>query len=290
MKRIFNYLFIILAIGLVSCEDVIQVDLDQGTPFVVVDAFLNDLPTAQKIRITQSSPYFDNNPAKGVSGAIVTITDGFGRSFNFVDQDNGDYLYTPNSADSVPFAIIGNYYKLDIRYNDESYTSEAILNRTAPIDSAFATYVEADFPDSQGKSTGYMIDLKSIDPQGEGDTYWFKVYRNDTLLNRPSNINLAYDAAFGPGSDNLQFIPPIIFGLTPRYYQPGEKARVEIHSISPLTYQWLLEAQSQMTNGGLFATPPFNVRSNIVNSSTDKTKTAVGWFDISAVSVAEINF
>lgn len=289
MKKI---VFFILGISffLVSCEDVIDVKLDQGTPFLVIDAFLNDKPENQKIRITQSAPYFENAAAKGITGAIVNVSDGLGRSFNFIDQGNGDYSLPINNTDTLPFAIVGNYYKLEIKYNGETYSSEALLNRTAPIDSIFATYQTNSFAEANEAKDGYAIDLKSIDPQGEGDTYWFKVYRNDTLLNRPSNIVLAFDAAFGPGSDNIQFIPPIIFGLTPRLYQKGEKAKVEIHSISPFTYQWLIEAQAQMTNGGLFATPPFNVKTNIKNSTTEKEKQAIGWFDISSVSSAEIVF
>ncbi|MES2836200.1 MAG: DUF4249 domain-containing protein [Bacteroidota bacterium] len=289
MKKIL-FILVSLSIFLVSCEDVIDIELEQGTPFLVVDAFLNDKAQNQKVRITQSAPYFENVPAKGMTGATVNVSDGLGRSFNFVDQGNGDYVLPINAADSLPFAIVGNYYKLEIKYNGETYSSEALLNRTAPIDSIFATFQTNSFAGPDDAKDGYAIDLKSIDPLGEGDTYWFKVYRNDTLLNRPSNIVLAFDAAFGPGSDNIQFIPPIIFGLTPRLYQKGEKAKVEIHSISPLTYQWLFEAQSQMTNGGLFATPPYNIKTNIKNSTTDKTKQAIGWFDISSVSTAEIVF
>lgn len=289
MKKILFILFG-LSIFLVSCEDVIDVELNQGTPIMVVDAFLNDKAENQKVRITQSSPYFDNAAAKGITGAIVNVIDGLGRNFNFVDQGNGDYILPINVVDSIPFAIVDNYYKLEIKYNGETYSSEALLNRTAPIDSIYADFQTNSFAGPNDVKEGYAINLKSIDLLGEGDTYWFKVYRNDTLLNKPSNMVLAFDASFGPGTDNIQFIPPIIFGLTPRLYQKGEKARIEIHSISPLTFQWLFEAQSQMTNGGLFATPPYNIKTNIKNSTTEKTKQAIGWFDISAVSSAEIVF
>ncbi|MEZ4956912.1 MAG: DUF4249 family protein [Saprospiraceae bacterium] len=73
-----------------SCTDVIDVNTDPADPILVVDAWLNDQPTPQTIRLTQSQPYFDNSLSAGVTYAIVTVETGDGDQFSFADQGNGD--------------------------------------------------------------------------------------------------------------------------------------------------------------------------------------------------------
>ncbi len=97
-------------------------------------------------------------------------------------------------------------------------------------------------------------------------------------------MNLAYDAAFGPGSDNVAFIPPIVFFLSPERFNLGEKIRIECWSIGLPAYYFLTLAQIQMTNEGLFATPPTNVPTNITNVNKDSKVKAVGWFGAASVS------
>jgi hypothetical protein len=62
--------------------------------------------------------------------------------------------------------------------------------------------------------------------------------------------------------------------------------RVEIHSINLETYNFLTQVQTQTTNSGLFATSPENVKTNITNTTNNKTK-VVGWFCMSAVGFRE---
>lgn len=59
---IFNGL-VALSIGLLStgCEDVIQVDVIQKSPKIVVDAFVNNQLDTQTIKLTRSIGYFDSS-------------------------------------------------------------------------------------------------------------------------------------------------------------------------------------------------------------------------------------
>ncbi|MEY2914410.1 MAG: hypothetical protein RLZZ184_3719, partial [Cyanobacteriota bacterium] len=43
------------------------------------------------------------------------------------------------------------------------------------------------------------------------------------------------------------------------------------------TYAFFLQAQAQISNGGLFATTPENVKTNIITPEDAPTK-AIGWF------------
>ncbi len=72
-----NYLYILFPFLLLSCEDVIEVDLNTAPPKLVIDAslnwFKNTLGNEQEIKLTLSAPYFEDavTPA---SGAQVVVT------------------------------------------------------------------------------------------------------------------------------------------------------------------------------------------------------------------------
>ena len=152
-----------------------------------------------------------------------------------------------------------------------------------PIDSLYYEYVKAEKQGSDTIPEGYILQMKAKDIVGEGTCYWFKTYRNGILYNKPGQINLAYDAAFGPGSDGVQFIPPILFGLSPERYVIGDTLDVELYSIGLPTFFFLNRARTEMTNSGLFATPSANVPTNINNVKKDGKK-AVGWFCMASVN------
>ena len=59
IKNIFIFTFLFIFGGFfTSCEDVIEVNVEQQQVKLVVDAFVNNMDTVQTIRLTQSIPYF----------------------------------------------------------------------------------------------------------------------------------------------------------------------------------------------------------------------------------------
>jgi hypothetical protein len=82
----------------------------------------------------------------------------------------------------------------------------------------------------------------------------------------------------------VAFIPPIIFNLSPRRLNLDDKVKIECWSIGLPAYYFLTLAQIQMTNEGLFATPPANVPTNITNKNKESKVKAVGWFGAASVS------
>jgi hypothetical protein len=260
----------------------------------------------QVIKLRKTTAYFNNAPAPPALGASVnlTVTDyllGPPRTRTFVfndDNNDGDYTYTGPfllSFTNPPMGLPGNVYQLDIKYNGEEFTSQAYMDNVPRIDSLKFLFQEQAIQGPDTLNAGYTIDqmltrgsdgllTPTKDIPGEGTCYWFKSYKNDTLYNKPSQINLAYDAAFGPGSDNVAFIPPIVFNLTPRRLNLNDRVRIECWSIGLPAYYFLTLAQIQMTNEGLFATPPTNVPTNITNKNKDSKVKAVGWFGAASVS------
>lgn len=293
MKRLLYTTFIVGASLLMGCDDVINPELPKAEPVLVVDAWINDLPGQQVVKLTRSQPYFDSSQPPGVSGAIVNISTP-DKNFPFVETENGQYVWTP--APGETFGALGETYTLNIAIDGEEYTSVSQMKRVPAVDSVTFRFEEENFilPDS------YWGEFWSRDPQGEGDTYWIKSYKNEMLLNKPEEINIAYDAGFskGGGLDNLIFIPPIRDTINPfeedendeflSPFEDGDSLYVEVHSINEAAFNFLFNVQIQTNRPGgfgeLFAQPLANVPTNIENTNANSTKIAQGIFNVAAVS------
>jgi hypothetical protein len=280
----FSLLAIAFTFFLASCEDVINVDLPEGESELVVDAMLTDDPGEQLVKLRMTHGYLNNNRLRGATGATVKVTDLFGRTFDFIeDPGTGNYKWKPLPGDTIPFGIAGNVYTLDVKYNGNEFYSVAFMDSVLRIDSLGVEFREEARIGGEVIKAGYVLTMKARDIPGEGNCYWFRTYRNGVRYNRPNEINLAYDGAFGPGSDNVDIIPPIVASLSPERFDAGDTIVVECLSIGIPTFTYLLLARSQMTNGGLFAVPPSNVPSNIKNRDENSKTKALGWFGAASV-------
>ena len=273
-----------------ACEDQINPTLEEAPPIVVVDAWINNLDEPQTIRLTNSQSYFDNTTPPAISGATVSIEDSEGRIYNFLEQTDGSYQWTPAME---TFGAVGLDFTLTIMIGGTTYTANSSMNRVPVIDSVTFRFEEENFilPDS------YFAEFWSRDPIGTGDTYWIKAYKNGQFLNNPDEINIAFDAGFSEGGnvDGLIFIPPIRDGINPfeededdeflSPYEDGDFVEVEIHSITNDAFIFLNETSLQIDRPGgfaeLFATPLSNVPTNIVSS--DPAERVAGFFSVSAV-------
>ncbi|QOI97832.1 MAG: DUF4249 domain-containing protein [Flammeovirgaceae bacterium] len=278
-----------------ACETVVFPDLNPATPVLVVDAWITNKAESQLIKLTKTQPYFENTLPPGVSGAQVEIEDNEGNLFVFEESDTlaGLYVWTPGSGEV--FGETGRTYTLRITAEGETYTSITRMGRVPPVDSI--TFRKE--PGNQFVTDLYLAEFWATDPLESGDTYWIKTYKNSTLLNKPSELNLAYDAGFSKGGNfsGLVFIAPIRTGINPfdqdekgsilSPYVVGDSLYVEIHSLSEASFDFLNQVALQTDRPGgfaeLFATPLANVSTNINNVNPTGMK-AVGFFNVAAVS------
>lgn len=284
----------VIGLFLVGCEQVINPALQSASPVLVVDAWVNNKPEKQTIILTQTQPYFDDAQPTGVAGATVTVEDlNSGDTYQFTESAvaKGTYEWIPGAA---TFGVIGHNYKLSVSLNGEVFEASSHMGRVPQIDSI--TFKADDRPGSE--KTRYQGEFWAVDPPGPGDAYWIRAVKNDTLLNRPSELNVAYDAGFSAGSDadGVEFLPPIRRGITPDNstvsgnpspYWPGDSVYVEILSITLASFNYLNEVKIQTNRPGgfseLFARPLANVSTNINNANPNGTS-AMGFFNVGAVS------
>lgn len=264
-----------------SCEDVVDIDVDDAQDLIVVDAWLNNLSEPQTIKITSSQNYFDSSFAEGITDATVLVRDDSGNSYSFDHIGAGLYNWTPATGENI--GSIGQEFFLDITTNGQSLSAATTLGGVPPVDTITQELVE----DEAFFDDGVRAEFFAQDIAGETNTYWIKTYRNDTLLSNPLEINIAYDAgpSAGAGLDGLVFIPPIRSLANPEdtSWQSGEEIRVEIHSISEEAFFFLELARDQMINGqnGIFAEPIANTTGNLFTSGTNEV---LGIFNVAAIS------
>lgn len=290
----------LLAVSLFSCEDVITVETPKNETKLVVEALLNDNPTLQTIKLTISQNYFDNTEPKAATGAICKIIDTNKNVFEFKQRTTGGKL-TPY-FDWVPtktITKIGNVgigFNLDIAFEGQTYVSTASILPVPRVDSIRYAYKENNTPGPNSPNApegeelakkGYLPELVARDLKGLGNCYYIKGYSYSKTNKKWTidNSQLAYDAAFQKGSqvDSTIFILPIRTALSGKLLQEGDSIRAEILSITEPHFYFIQAAKQEQVNGGLFATPPNQLPTNVFNKALGGKK-AMGWFSISSRS------
>lgn len=281
-----QYIRILLALspllGLGACTTVIDAKLDTGPVQLSVDGLLTDQPGPQTIRLTQTAAYFDNSTPPAATSATVTVMDDSGKIYRFLDQANtGYYVWQPTNNDTL--GHIGRSYQLTIVYQGETYRASSKLNPVPPVDSLiFVKRKLGPF----SKNEGYRAEFYAVDIPNEVDYYRIRFFRNGELQNKPGNIITSQDGVFRGNTtvaDGLTFIVPIRRSINPdSLYALKDIVKVEVHSLTAGAFEFWQQVRSQVTNGGLFATPPANVPTNIRNTNTSG-RPATGFFITSAV-------
>lgn len=287
MKKLILILF--SALLFTSCEDVIDVDLEEGKPQLTVDAILTNLDEPQFVRLTLSGNYFDVSSVTPITNALVELTDSDGNNYTFKSPDENGKYELDSQFDSL---VVGREYYLKVTYNNEVFTSKSVVRQVPAIDSI--TWSRENIPFGDVDSI-WAVQFWAYDNPGLGDAYWVKATRNGVVKISPQSITVAYDGSTGRGAktDNIPFILPIRASITPggfagppdgeEFVEVGETVGVQLFSISLDFAEYLTILQDQLNNGGLFAKPPTNLPTNISNQNSNGSK-ALGWFEVSNVS------
>ncbi|MCA6410147.1 MAG: DUF4249 domain-containing protein, partial [Cytophagales bacterium] len=262
--------------SLLSCETKIDPALENADALLVVDAWVNNKPGNQVITLTKTQSYFDSSLPPAVTGANVTVVDNAGKVFAFNEDPavKGNYVWKPVGNERL--GVTGTSFKLTIQAEGEVYEASSKMGRTPQID----TLILAKNEPEQTNPEFYFAEFIARDFAGAGDTYWIRATKNGVLLNKPSDLNVAYDAGFSAGGkiDGFIFITPIRRGINPNDtdandaavspYVPGDSVYVEINSITVQAFDYLQQVQVQTDRPGgfgeLFARPLSNVSTNIV--------------------------
>ena len=263
MKKIY---FIFILLFALSCEDVIDVDLNNAAPRLVIDASIDWIRgtdgSEQDIRLTLTAPFFDAE-VPPATGADVFVTKGDGTVFNFNEVgETGIYKTT----EFVP--EIDENYQLTVIYEGETYVGQETLKSVVDID-----FVEQN---DEGGFTGEETELKAFytDPANIENYYLFEFSAEIAAF---PDLEV-YEDKFTDGNQ--------IFGFyTEEDLETGDLVTIKNHGVSERFYEFMfvLLQQGAEEGGGPFETQPATVRGNCSNT-TNPENFPLGYFRLSEVA------
>ncbi len=259
LKRL--VLILISIFFIVSCEDVISVDLNESKERLVIEASLvkqkGFTGNSQQIRLTKTRGFFEDS-LKTVENASVRITKDDGQIFEFVHDSAGFYRNTQFDSE------LNEKYRLKIEVDNEIYTAEETFKPVVKIDSV-----------TQRNNAGFggdEVELKAYytDPAGEENYYLFTFFVN--FIQFPTTE--IFDDEFFDGNT--------IFALYQEEdLKPGDQVTIQNFGMSKQFYEYMFILLSQVGSAaGPFQTQPATVRGNIINE-TNPDNFPYGYFSLS---------
>lgn len=262
--KIYFLLIAIIGIGLTSCEDVIDVNLDDNEyNLYSVEAIITTIDEPY-VYITRAIPVDSEEDLPGVSGAKVIISDDAQPSNSIwlvEDSIKKGYYKVPANIDY--FGVTGREYTLTITTEGDTLVAKDYLAAVAPVDSINVRTFDV------GQIKFMAVALFAQDPPGLGNIYKWDVYVNDTFLYKTENMAFTKDEWV-----NGNYVSDIEIFVD--FYDPNkeDERKLNLHdtvyvrqnSISQNAYDFYIQMVNQNNAGFLFSVTPANAKGNIVSS------------------------
>jgi hypothetical protein len=266
MKTIIKYSILAISFAFFSCEDVVDVDLNNSEPKLVIDASIKwekgTTGNDQTIRLTTTGEYF-NNSVPVANGATVTITDSNAIVYDFIeDAATGNYKCTNFNP------VINGVYTLSVSYNGQTYTATDKLYPVPTI-----TSIEQDL----NGITGNEIELKfNFQDNGAEENFYMEEYK---VPFRPFPLLGVFDDNFTNGNEMFSLI-------IDEDLAAGQNINFTLHGVSERYHNFMniLIGISGGLSNGPFSTPPATVKGNIINQS-NASNFPLGYFRLSEIDV-----
>lgn len=270
MKTFKKYIIIALGLFLISCEEVIDVDLDTAEPRLVIDASIDWVKDTsgnqQKIKLSTTTAYYSAE-FPTVSGANITVTNSSNTVFDFVETPGtGEYICN----NFVP--VIGETYTLTILLNGETYKATETLMNVPKIEDNI-------LQNNEGGMAGDEVEITYYYQDSDASIVNYYLYSQ-------KNPYIAFTQYQVEDDDESQG------GLTPVYYsnedlKPGDVINLKLYGISKRYYDYFRKILNASGNDDSpFSTTPTAVRGNI-NNQTNSANFPYGYFRLSEVSTKD---
>lgn len=253
---LFSLLFVLLFL---SCDKVVELDLENGDPKIVIDAEIiwvkGTSGNQQSIKISRMAPYYSPTTPK-VSGAQVRVENSKGDVFTFNESEPGLYVCT----NFVP--AIDMEYKLFVNVDGQTLTATEKLIAVPPVEK-----IDQEFMADVTGEDLIVVSFYYKDPANQANYYLtdyiskltaFPEYTStsDEFVNGNEIVEKFSDADLKPG---------IVLDITHR-------------GVSKNFYNYM-NLILEVTNSNPFAATPGNIRGNIVNT-TNANNFALGYFRV----------
>lgn len=279
MKQIFQILILgSLVVFLASCQDKIELDLPEGETFLVVDGWISNASSPHTVKLSYTSPYFDDAAQPAASDATVILKD---------DEGNESVLneIQPGVYEIINQGVIGRKYQLYIHLAEgDIYESNfELLNEPVLIDTIYYQLSEREPSDFFDESPDDIYDvlIETFEPAGRGDHYRWRSFLNGAEARAPFDINIISDQL-------VDGVPVLEYNVTGKLYSIPDTVEIVQEMISMAAYEFLTQLRSQTAFvGSPFDTPPVPIIGNVRNLS-NPDKYALGFFGAAGVDRAVV--
>lgn len=271
-----KYIFIIIiSLFTFSCQDVIDVDLEEGDTRLVIDAYFNifnddfngSSVTQGGIQLSLTAAFFDDE-IQTVSNATVYITNLTDNSIlNFVETSTSGFFIPDTSENFQP--ELNTTYELTVIYENETYIATTQRIPTVPIDNL----EEGDGVLFEG--TEKEIIITYTDEGSRDDFYLFEF--------GPKLFRQSRDIFYQGQTFNTSY-----FYSEEEIEDIGEEITIQISGVDETYYNYFnLVLDQSEASGDPFQSPPALIRGNIINT-TNSDNYPLGYFRISESYTASI--
>ena len=249
-KVIFIFVALLFFIG---CEEVIEVELDNAEPQIVIEANISNIPSNNFVVITKSTDFYNPSEFTNVTDAEVIVTDQDGNTFSFIELTPGRYINQNLSAK------IGTEYLMTITTEGVTYSAKSHLPRQIFIDSIVVTGEKRPFDDELDYEYHcYFQDYPNI-----------KDYARFRLIINGENQNgiFRYDDRLTDGN-HIDFNR--FFLQDERTINIGDIVTIELLTIDKATFEYfdtLRDALATSGGGPFGSTAPSNPTTNWDNDA-----------------------
>lgn len=280
MNTYFKLTILLFVLAFTSCEDVIDVDVQEAPSRLVIEASLDwekgTTGNNQTIKLSKSTPYFDTTTNTSVATASVRVTNtNSAEEFVFSHQSNGIYTTT----EFVP--VINDSYILEVVYDGETYEANETLTSVTDITSITQS-VEDGFDDE-----ALEMNVFFTDPEDEENYYLFKTQRRGDLLPELEDGN----DEFVNGNEITWWFEKEEDEDTDKIeeYMPGDIVDISFFGISEDYHNYIRILIEQSEGAGLFSTTPVPLKGNCINI-TKPNNYAFGYFRLTQVVKTSYTF
>ncbi|MBC8319801.1 MAG: DUF4249 domain-containing protein [Bacteroidetes bacterium] len=266
MQKILKYswLFIFISFTLVSCEKVIDLDLNTAEPRLVIEGNITSNPGPYLVSLSTSGDYYTTHGINPVSGANIIISNELGHADTLFEFKPGIYHTSTLTGET------NRTYTIVVDYNGKEYSGSETLPHKVYIDSLSYEKMEFTGPGGGGgeDKPRYSIYCTFLDPIETVDYYRFDILVNGIPMGGfRSYYYLASDQLFN--GHIVQY--PIRWVES----QPGDTVTISLHTIGFNTWEYFRTLNDALSGGGMGSTP-YNPITNLSNN-------ALGYFGAYAI-------
>lgn len=257
MKKYILYLLVLFTFG--ACEEVIEVELDDADPQIVIEATVSDNPDNNYVKITKSTDFYNPSEYENISNASVFVTDPDGNTFNFSEETAGNYYNKQLTA------IVGSEYNMSVIVDGKTYSATSILPKPIIVDSLRTIGEKRPFRDN----LDYEYHLYFQDNPGIRDFLRFRLFINGERKNGV----FRYEDRLTDGNyiDFNRF-----FIRDDEDIIAGDVVRIEILTIDEATYEYFDTLRRVLANSGRGGGPTGGTAPS--NPTTNWSNGALGYF------------